>query len=131
MKLRNLSAGRVKDMRTLGHSKQILSHIPIDAPPQVCAKHNDAIHTAIVMNGEKFAAMAMLPTDGKEAAKELARCVGRYRFVGGVLGLSRGLALDDEGFEELWNTAEKYRVPVCLRAMWSLGSEVRLRSKER
>jgi predicted TIM-barrel fold metal-dependent hydrolase len=125
MKLRNLTAGRVKDMRTLGQSKQIISHIPIAAPPQLCAKHNDAIHTAIVMNGEKLAALAMLPADGKEAAKELARCVGKYKFVGGVLGLSRDIRLDDGSFWELWNTAEKYRVPVCLREMWPLGSEVR------
>jgi predicted TIM-barrel fold metal-dependent hydrolase len=124
MKLRNLTAGRVKDMRTLGQSKQIISHIPITAPPQLCAKHNDAIHTAIVMNGERLAALAMLPTDGKETAKELARCVGKYKFVGGVLGLSRDVRLDDGSFWALWDTAEKYRVPVCLREMWPLGSEV-------
>jgi predicted TIM-barrel fold metal-dependent hydrolase len=124
MKLRNLTAGRTKDMRTFGQSKQILSHIPIAAAPQVCAKHNDAIHNAIVMNGEKFAVMAMLPSEGKEAAKELARCVGKYKFVGGVLGLSRGVRVDEGAFDELWVTAEKFRVPIALREMWPAGAEV-------
>jgi predicted TIM-barrel fold metal-dependent hydrolase len=115
-------------MRTLDQSKQILSHIPIAAAPQVCTKHNDAIHTAISMNGEKFAAMAMLPADGKEAAKELARCVGKYKFVGGVLGLSRNVRLDDGGFEELWNTAERFKIPIMLRELWPASFEVRLLS---
>ncbi|KAF1830607.1 amidohydrolase 2 [Decorospora gaudefroyi] len=122
-KLRNLATGRVKDMRALGQSKQIISHIPIAAPPQPCSKYNDAIQAAIVMGGEKFAAMALLPTEGKEAAKELARCVGKYRFVGGVLGLNRDVRLDDNGYEELWVTAEKYRIPVVLREMWPLVSD--------
>jgi hypothetical protein len=126
MKLRNLTSGRTKDMRTLGQSKQILSHIPIAAAPQLCIKHNDAIQTAIVMNGEKFAAMAMLPADGKEAAKELARCVGKYKFAGGVLGLSRNVRLDDGGFEELWDTAERFKVPITLRELWPASSQVRL-----
>jgi hypothetical protein len=41
-KLKNLGSARTKDMRTLGQSKQIVSHIPISAPPATCVKFNDA-----------------------------------------------------------------------------------------
>jgi len=111
-------------MHILGHSRQITSHIPIAAPPQMCSKFNDAIHTAILTNADKFAALAVLPVDGVEAAKELARCVSKYRFVGGVIGLSRGLRIDGEGWEELWGLAERLRVPIMFREMWPLAFEV-------
>ncbi|KAF1944470.1 hypothetical protein EJ02DRAFT_501365 [Clathrospora elynae] len=123
-KLRNLGSVRVKDMRALGQSRQIISHIPFAAPPPICAYYNDAMQSAITMNNEKFAAIALLPTEGKEAARELQRCVGKYRFVGGMLGLSRDVKLDDGTFEELWKLAEQYRVPVVLRQMWPVGSEI-------
>lgn len=77
------------------------------------------------LNAEKFAALAMLP-QGREAAKELSRCVGKYRFVGGVVGVSRAAGLDDAegGCEELWSVAEKFRVPILVREMWPVGANV-------
>lgn len=125
-KLKNLGPARVKDMRTLGHSKQIVSHIPITATPATCAKFNDALYVAIQLNAGRFAALALLPGEGKEAAKELQRCVTKMRFVGGLVGLrgGEGEALLDGGFEELWSTAEKSRVPIALREMWPTGGEV-------
>jgi predicted TIM-barrel fold metal-dependent hydrolase len=81
------------------------------------------------MNADKFAALAMLPADGKDAGRELQRCVTKMRFVGGVLGLGRGSgAALGPAYEELWCVAEKYRVPVVLRDVWPVGSEVRLPS---
>ncbi|KAL7771991.1 hypothetical protein CFE70_001944 [Pyrenophora teres f. teres 0-1] len=74
-KLRNLGPGRVKDMHMLGHSRQIISHIPVAAPPQICSRFNDAIHAATMTNTAKFSVLAVLPTDGMEAAKELASSV--------------------------------------------------------
>lgn len=130
-KLRNVGPARVKDMRQLGHSKQIVSHISIPATAQACARLNDALYMAIRLNADKYAALALLPSgpgDGKEAATELQRCVTKYRFVGGVVAFSRGGegdgSLDDASFEELWAMAEKYRVPVALREMWPTVSEV-------
>lgn len=76
------------------------------------------------MNGEKVAALSMLPTEGKEAAKELARCVGKMKFMGGCIGMSRNIKLEQVEWEELWDVAERYRVPVLLRETWPVGSEV-------
>jgi hypothetical protein len=46
-----------------------------------------------------------------------------------VLGLGRGSgAALGPAYEELWCVAEKYRVPVVLRDVWPVGSEVRLPS---
>jgi predicted TIM-barrel fold metal-dependent hydrolase len=130
-KLKNVGPARVKDMRTLGHSKQILSHIPVNASPPTCAKFNDALFTAIQLNGDKLAALAILPAASKEAAKELQRCVIKYKFVGGVLALSpdgHGGVSMGSGLEELWGMAEKYRVPIMLRDMWPVGDEVQFLS---
>ncbi|KAF2030102.1 amidohydrolase 2 [Setomelanomma holmii] len=125
-KLKNVGPARAKDMRSLGHSRQILSHIPVPANATACAKFNDALYASIQLNSEKLEALAMLPAnDGREAARELARCVGKGRFVGGVLGVGTGgVGLLDEGFEEVWSVAEKYRVPVVLREMWPSSAEL-------
>jgi hypothetical protein len=58
--------------------------------------------------------------------------VTKYRFVGGVIGLSgygaRGetgrVALDGKGFDRLWEMAQKLKVPVVLREMLPEKSEV-------
>lgn len=132
-RLKNLGTARVRDMRALGQSRQIISHLPIVATPQTCARANDALYAAICLNGEKFAALALLPTgkgEGKEAARELQRCVTKYRFVGGVVGLRRESGsegnLNDGSYEELWAVAGRYRVPIIFREMWPMGCEVSL-----
>lgn len=130
-KLRNLGPVRVKDMRALGHSKQIISHIPFPASALTCTKLNDALYAANRLNADKFVPLALLPSgagEGKDAARELQKCITKYRFVGGVLGLGPGSSgsgdLEDGSFEELWSLAEKYRVPIALREMWPVESEV-------
>lgn len=123
-KLRNIGPGRVKDMRFLGQSKQIISHVPLVAAPQTCSRINDAMHAAVIMNSEKFSVLSMLPLEGKEAARELARCVGKMKFVGGCIGISRKTELEGVEWEELWDAAERYRVPILLRETWPVGSEV-------
>ncbi|KAJ4367289.1 hypothetical protein N0V83_006870 [Neocucurbitaria cava] len=130
-KLRNFGPIRVKDMRALGHSKQIISHIPFPASALTCAKLNDALYAANRLNADKFVPLALLPSgagEGKDAARELQKCITKYRFVGGVLGLGPGSSrsgnLDDRSFDELWALAEKYRVPVALREMWPIESEL-------
>jgi predicted TIM-barrel fold metal-dependent hydrolase len=128
-KLRNVGPARVKDMRALGQSKQILSHIPIAATLATCTKCNDALFAAIQMNSERFAALAILPADDKDASKELQRCVTKMKFVGGVVGLrtdSQGGIVLSTAYEELWDTADRYHVPIMLRTMWPVGSEVGL-----
>jgi predicted TIM-barrel fold metal-dependent hydrolase len=102
-KMKNLGSARVKDMRNLGHSKEVISHVPIAAAPATCAKFNDALYTAIQLNTEKMVALALLPADGKEAAKELQRCVTKMKFVGGVVGMrsSDSGRLLESDFEDL------------------------------
>ncbi|KAH9865525.1 hypothetical protein J1614_009110 [Plenodomus biglobosus] len=131
-KLRNVGPARMKDMRlVLGHSRQIISHIPISASPQACARCNDALYTAIRLNADKFAGLALLPGgkgEGREAARELQRCVSKYGFVGGAIGLKRGDGgeglVDDGTWEEVWGTAAKCRVPIVLRELWPLNAEI-------
>lgn len=133
-KLKNLGPARIKDMRTLGQSKQIVSHMPIVATPQACARSNDSLHAAIYLHADKYAALALLPSakgGGQDAARELQRCVAKYRFVGGVVGLQHqsggeGCSIDGS-YEELWAMAVKFRVPIALREIWPVGSEVSFR----
>jgi predicted TIM-barrel fold metal-dependent hydrolase len=82
------------------------------------------MHAAVTMNGERFAALSMLPMEGKEAARELARCVSKMKFVGGCIARTRQTMLEGAEWEELWDTADRYRVPVLLREKWPVGSEV-------
>lgn len=107
---------------------QILSHVPVAANASTCMRYNDALFAAIQLNSDKFAALAILPTDGKEAARELQRCVTKMKFVGGVVGLRSdgrgGIALDND-LEDLWSVADRFRVPVMLRDLWPVGAEVR------
>ncbi|KAF1911882.1 hypothetical protein BDU57DRAFT_460267 [Ampelomyces quisqualis] len=128
-KLKNVGSARVKDLRALGQSKQILSHIPIPATANAptCTRFNDALFAGIKLNADKFAAMAILPIDGQEAARELQRCVSKMKFVGGVVGYkldgTGGVSMGND-LENLWITAERYRVPIMLRDMWPIGSEL-------
>jgi predicted TIM-barrel fold metal-dependent hydrolase len=68
----------------------------------------------------------MLPREGKAAGKELQRCISKLKFVGGVVELkgTDGVCLLHSGMEEVWATAEKYRVPIALRNTWPTGAEV-------
>ncbi|KAF2856163.1 hypothetical protein T440DRAFT_100016 [Plenodomus tracheiphilus IPT5] len=131
-KLRNVGPARIKDMRLIfHHSRQIISHIPISASPQACARFNDALYMAVRLNTDKFSGLALLPGgqgEGRDAARELQRCVSKYRFVGGVVGLKRGQGAEgivsDGGLEEVWSTAVKYRVPIILRELWPSNAEI-------
>lgn len=128
-KLKNVGPARIKDMRVLGHAKQILSHVPVAATPATCTRFNDTLASVVQINRDKFAALAVLPMEGREAAKELQRCVVKLKFVGGVLGLKPdergGLTLGND-LEEVWSVAARYRVPVMVRDMWPLGTHVSL-----
>jgi predicted TIM-barrel fold metal-dependent hydrolase len=73
-KLKTLGPSRVRDMRASNTQLQIISHIPIEnVTPQTCMKVNDAMYNQIVTSPDRFAALAMLPGDGREAARELGR----------------------------------------------------------
>lgn len=116
-------------MRLLGHSKQVLSHVPIAATLATCTRFNDTLNSVVQMNSDKFAALATLPPEGKDAAKELQRCVTKTGFVGGVVALKPdgkgGLMLGEGNMEEVWSTAAKLKVPIMLRDMWPIGASVR------
>jgi predicted TIM-barrel fold metal-dependent hydrolase len=126
-KLKNVGSARVRDMRSLGQSMQVLSHIPITANAATCTRFNDALFSGIHLNADKFVALAILPADGKEAARELQRCITKMNFVGGVLGLrpdgKGGVSLGTE-LQELWTIANIYKVPIMLRDMWPVGEQV-------
>ncbi|KAF2832945.1 hypothetical protein CC86DRAFT_441644 [Ophiobolus disseminans] len=93
-KLKNVGPARVKDMRGLGHAKQVVSHVPIAASLATCVRFNDALHVAIHLNAEKIVALALLPAEGRDAVKELQRCVTKMKFVGGVLATYQSTLAD-------------------------------------
>lgn len=124
-KLRNLGHSRIRDARTLGHTTQIISHIPFATTPQMCTKLNDALDAGTRMQNERMVATALLPSrpgEGRVAAMELQRCVTKLRFVGGVVAAGKGA--EDSGFEEVWGMAQKLGVPIMLREGWPSGDEV-------
>jgi predicted TIM-barrel fold metal-dependent hydrolase len=136
-KLKTLGPSRIRDMRASNTQLQIVSHIPIEnASPRTCMKVNDAMYNQIVTAPDRFQALAMLPECGKEAARELGRCVEKYRFVGGVLGFKIGgigevtgnmegkMHLGGREWEDLWATAERYKVPIALRVVFPTRNQV-------
>jgi predicted TIM-barrel fold metal-dependent hydrolase len=80
------------------------------------------------MQSDKMAALALLPGgegQGKDAARELQRCVVKLKFVGGIVAVGRaGEGILDAGFEEVWGTAVKFGVPIVVRGVWPTDSEV-------
>lgn len=124
-KLKNLSHTRIRDMRHLGHTIQVISHIPISVTPQICSKLNDALESGTRLQSDKLVALALLPGgpgEGRDAAAELQRCVTKMKFVGGVIAVGRGV--EDASFEEVWSVAQRLGVPIVLREEWPNGHQV-------
>ncbi|KAF2996652.1 hypothetical protein E8E13_003533 [Curvularia kusanoi] len=124
--LKSLSHSRTRDMRHLGHTVQILSHVPFDAAtPQMCTKLNDALESGTRLQSDRYVALALLPGglgEGSQAAAELQRCVAKLKFAGGVVALGRGW---EEGrFEEVWGMAQRLGVPIVLREGWPSCDQV-------
>lgn len=112
-------------MHAAGVTMQILSHFPLATTPVSCTKINDALNGVICLSPDHFSGLALLSScDGREAAQELQRCVTRYRFVGGMLGVGNEARIDGVGFEELWKAAEKYRVRIAVWEVWPGLEEV-------
>lgn len=90
---------------------------------------NDALYAALRLHSDKFSGLALLPGgegEGRDAARELQRCVVKYGFVGGVVGVTRG-SLEAQGlvgFEVLWDMAVRCGVSVALREVWPVVGEV-------
>lgn len=125
-KLRNLGHPRIRDARTLGHTTQVISHIPIATTPQMCMKLNDALDAGTRMQNDRLVGLALLPSglgEGREAARELQRCVTKFKFVGGVVAAGKGI--EDKSYEEVWGMARRFGVPIMLREGWPSGDQVR------
>ena len=125
-KLRNLGHPRIRDARALGHTTQVISHIPIDITPQMCMKLNEALDAGTRMHNDRLMGLALLPSgpdEGREAARELQRCVTKFKFVGGVVAAGRGI--EDRSYEEVWSTAQRFAVPIMLREDWPSADRVR------
>ncbi len=118
-----LGAERVAHMDALGIDAQIVSYankIPATLEPDVSvelcrAVNNEMAEKAAAYPG-RFYLFAHLPLgDGKEAAKELERCVKELGFAGAMLsGHYHGLPYDDELYFPIFAKAQELDVPIYL-----------------
>lgn len=131
-KLKNLGHMRIRDARALGQTTQVISHIPVETTPQMCMKLNDALDAGIRMQNDRLVGLALLHGglgEGREAARELQRCVTKFKFVGGVVAAGR--EIEDRSYEEVWGMAQRFAVPIMLREYWPSIDRVRYCSLRR
>lgn len=86
---------------------------------------NDALDQGTRVQRDKMAALALLPSatgEGRDAARELQRCVDKMKFVGGVVAVGSGL--EDRSYDEVWSTAQRFSVPIVLREGWPSSDQV-------
>ncbi|KAH6615322.1 hypothetical protein C7974DRAFT_319649 [Boeremia exigua] len=125
VKLNNLGRPRIRNMRTLGHSTQVISHIPVAATLQTCMRLNDALDVGTRIQDDKIVPLALLSSghgEGADAARELQRCVVKSKFVGGVVAAGSGL--EDAGYDEVWAMAQRLEAPIMLREGWPSGNQI-------
>lgn len=91
----------------------------------MCIKLNDALNAGTRMQNDRLVGLALLPSglgEGGEAARELHRCVTKFKFVGGVVASGRGI--EDESYEDVWSMARRFGVSIMLREDWPSGDQV-------
>jgi predicted TIM-barrel fold metal-dependent hydrolase len=122
-RLADLGALRIAEMDEAGIDLQVISHVepatqnfePAEAV-RLAGAANDLLHQAIRAHPGRFAGFAALPTpDPAAAARELERTVTELGFKGAMVhGLTRGAFLDEKPFWPIFDTAQRFDVPIYL-----------------
>ncbi|MCB1493531.1 MAG: amidohydrolase [Rhodobiaceae bacterium] len=122
-RLYDYGALRIAEMDAAGIDMQVLSHqspgsqqLSGDVAVEACRAVNDALAAIVAARPDRFAGLAMLPTDQPEAAAdELARAVGELGLKGAMThGPSNGRFLDDADFWSIFARAEALGVPIYI-----------------
>lgn len=115
-KLEDLGEGRFEAMVSGGLAIQVLSHIPVLEPPDVCIAANDELFEAIKTSGGRLRGFAMLPMAHPEAIPaELERCVKSLGFLGAtIINHANGRYYDDPAYRPMWEKAQGLDVPITL-----------------
>ncbi len=88
---------------------------------ELCRVVNDAMHESLAPYQGRFQTLAHVPLlDGKEAIRELERCVGEYGLKGVVIKSEyETLTLDSPELNPFWEACERLNVYVFMHgAMW-------------
>ena len=82
--------------------------VPLDIAVQATRLVNDGLATFVAKRPDRYVALGGVPlADGREAAKELERCVGELKFKGvEILTNVAGKELSDPAFAPFWQKAE-------------------------
>ncbi|KAK2034147.1 amidohydrolase 2 [Colletotrichum zoysiae] len=128
-KLVDVGPARLREMAEGSVAMTVLSHLPMDLDPALCAAVNDDLRSKIARHPDRYAAFALLPLrDPAAAAGELRRAVRRLGFVGALVQnhLDDGGFFDAPRFDPLWAAAEELGVPVYLHPAYPPADESRV-----
>ncbi|KAK2056385.1 amidohydrolase 2 [Colletotrichum caudatum] len=128
-KLADVGPARLQEMAEHSVAMTVLSHLPVDLDPALCAAINDDLRSRIARHPGRYAAFALLPLrDPAAAAAELRRAVRRLGFVGALVQnhLDDGGFLDAPRFDPLWAAAEELAVPLYLHPAYPPADESRV-----
>ena len=122
--LPELAETRLANMDNAGIEIAVLSQtapgiqaISDSSEASTMARHaNDALHTSIALQPQRFRGFAALNLQDIDAAcAELKRCVNELGFVGALVnGCTQGEYLDNPRLDPLWLTLEQLDVPLYL-----------------
>lgn len=115
-KLEDLGEGRFREMELGNVSVQVVSHIPVVEPPEICAAVNDQLFKAVKASKGRLRAFGLLPMAHPEAiTAELERCVKSLGFLGAVIiNHANGRYYDDPAYWPMWEKAQELDVPITL-----------------
>lgn len=115
-KLLELGQKRIDDMDEGGMGIQVVSHITITEPPDICQAVNDQLYDAIQHSNGRYRGFAYLPMGTPEAIPaELERCVRELGFVGALIpNHANGRYYEGEAYFPFWEKAQELDVPIYL-----------------
>jgi predicted TIM-barrel fold metal-dependent hydrolase len=122
-KMLDMGEGRIADMDSNNIDMQVLSissagldKLDSAIATAVVRDANNALAAAVAAHPDRFAAFATLNLqEPQNAAKEFERCITELNFKGGiVMGTSKGIFLDDQRFEPIFEVAQRLNVPIYM-----------------
>ena len=115
-KIADLGESRISMMNRGATSIQVVSHLPIVVPPEVCRAVNDQLAGAVQSSAGRLRGFAFLPMGSPEAiTQELERCVTQLDFLGALIpNHAHGRYYDDPDYWPMFAKAEELDVPIYI-----------------